>query len=113
MQYLHNGILVNEEKKMKTWETAYQKGFDEGIKKTMDAADSTFGARLKQVRQEAIKEVVEWIKKNKKWEEEHYSGRSIGTPESTGGIIPLTETYYLLSKDKLNAKLKELGYKEG
>lgn len=55
-----------------------------------------------------IREVAEWIHKNSKWEQEHYTGRSIGSASDTGicgsGILPLTETYYLISKDKLQAK---------
>ena len=42
-------------------EISFKAGFDEGVKKTLTAADSTFGAMLKVERQKGIQEVVDWI----------------------------------------------------
>ena len=84
-----------------------QLGDDFGDEEMMEEA--IFKAGVRTGEKKGLKEVVEWIEKNKAWEEEHYRGQTIGSPDSTGGVIPLTETYYLISKDKLQAKLKEWG----
>lgn len=42
-------------------EITFEAGFDEGSKRTLEAADSTFGELLKAERKAGIREVVEWI----------------------------------------------------
>src|SRR3972149_9683098 len=42
------------------FKAGFKAGFDEGVKKTLDVADSTYGALLKQERKAGIREVLEW-----------------------------------------------------
>lgn len=53
-----------------------------------------------------LKAVGEKLEKNKKWMEEHHSGHWVGTPESTGGRIAITDTYYLIRRADIESLQK-------
>ena len=38
----------------------YQRGFDEGVRKTMDAADSTFSAQLKEAKKQERERIIKY-----------------------------------------------------
>ncbi len=61
---------------------------------------------VEEIRREVRKEVGKWLEKNKHWIEEISSGRPIGYRDSTGGVIELKDTYYLIPKVAIEA-LKE------